>query len=108
MDVDSSSSSRTIFDRNPGKQILEEGDEESLVNLNNLMIPNMSLCNSFDFMNEEKVFLEIDKVNRKSPSLSSKTRIYREKVLRESFDLGREEFPERCNLGYISYHTTWI
>lgn len=106
MDIGSSSSSRTVLDVNPGKQILEEGDKESLTKLNDLEIPNLSLCNSFDFMNEEEIFPEVGEVNRQSPPLSPNTRIYRENVMRESSDLGREEFLEGCNLGYISHYAT--
>lgn len=62
MASNSSSSSRTILDRNPGKRVLDEGDEESSINLNNLEIPNLSQYNSFDFMNEEKVLPDVGSV----------------------------------------------
>lgn len=62
MASNSSSSSRTILDRNPGKRVLDEGDEESSINFNNLEIPNLSQYNSFDFMNEEKVLPDVGSV----------------------------------------------
>lgn len=49
----SSSSSRTVVDHRPEKRILLKDDAESSINLNNLEIPNLNLCNSFDFMNED-------------------------------------------------------
>lgn len=36
------SSSRTVLDYDPGKRVLDEVDEESSINLNNLEIPNLS------------------------------------------------------------------
>lgn len=105
MDSLSSSSSRTVSTRDPGKHDLDEGDEESLINLNGLEIPNLDLCNSFEFMNEEDVFPDLGEVARGSPPLSPKTLAYRENVARESFDLGREEFLEGCNLDYISHYS---
>lgn len=55
-----SSSLQTIGDPAPGKLSLEEGNEESLINLNGLEIPDMNLCNSFDFMNEDDVLPDLD------------------------------------------------
>lgn len=107
----SSSSSRTILDRRPDKRILLEDDAEPSINLNNLEIPNLDSCNSFDFMNED--LLEDEKgVQPVSPPLSPRTVEIREAVVRESFNLGQEEFPEGCNLDYISHYTNhsvnWI
>lgn len=101
----SSSSSRTLDNDDPGKRVLDKGDEESLVNLNNLEIPDMSLCNLFDFMNEEEILPDVPKIPRDPPPLSPETLARRDNVVRESFKLGRSEFPEGCNLDYISYYS---
>lgn len=99
----SSSSSRTLLDRRPGKQKLPEDDAESSINLNNLEIPNLDSCNSFDFMNEN--LLEDEECIRPvSPPLSPQTIEDRAAVLRESLELGRAEFPVGCHLDYISYY----
>lgn len=84
----SSSSSRTLVDDDPGKQILDEGDEESLVNLNGLEIPHLSLSNSFKFMNEEEVLPDIPKVPQDPPPLSPETLACRENVVHGEFYLG--------------------
>lgn len=55
-------------------------------------------------MNEEDVLLDVEETVRESPPLSPGTQAYRESVLRESLELGREEFPEGCNPGYISHY----
>lgn len=100
----SSSSSRTLDDAEVNRRGLDDGDEESLVNLNDLEIPDLSLCNSFDFMNEEEVLPDVSKIPFDSPPLSPETLARRENLVRESFTLGRLEFPEGCNLDYISYY----
>lgn len=51
------------------------------------------------------MFPDVSKVPRKSPPLSPETLACRENVVCESFALGRLEFPEGCNLDYISYYT---
>lgn len=103
MDFVSSSSSRTVLDRRPGKQKLLEDDVESSINLNNLEIPNLNSCNSFDFMNENLLEDE-EEVHPVSPPLSPRTVASREAVVRESFDLGQEEFLEGCHLNYICHY----
>lgn len=101
----SSSSSRTMIDDDPGKRVLDEGDEEYLVNLNSLEIPDLSLCNSFDFMDEEEIFPDIPKVPQDPPHLSPEMLARRDDVAWKSFNLSRLEFPEGCNLDYISYYS---
>lgn len=70
--------------------------------MNELEIPNLDSCNSFDFMNEEDVMLDLGEIARGSPPLSPQTVAYRENIVRESFDLGRKEFREGSNLNYMS------
>lgn len=108
MASDSSSSIRTILHRGPGKRILDEGDEESSINLNNLEIPNLSQCNSFDFMNEEGVLPEMGNIPREPEPLSPQTLEFRQRVVIESLNLGREEFPQGCPLDYISHFTNHV
>lgn len=72
----SSSSSRTLID---DVRLLDEGDEESLINLIGIEILDLSLCDSFDVMNEEEVLPDVYKIPRDPPPLSPQT-LYR-KVL---------------------------
>lgn len=99
----SSSSSRTILDHRPDKQALQEDDAESSINLDGLEIPNLNLCDSFDFMNED-ILTDVNGNEGNSPPLSPSIVAYRANVVRESLELGVKEFPEGCNLGYLSHY----
>lgn len=85
----SSSSSRTILDRNPDKQVLIEDDVESSNNLDGLEIPNLNLCNSFDFINED-ILQDVGDVTRRSPPLSPQT-------------LGKKSFGKVLNWGNMNF-----
>lgn len=69
MDFMSSSSSRTIIDLNPEKRVLEGDDAESSINLDELEITNLGMCDSFDFMNED-ILPYVKENPTKSPPLS--------------------------------------
>lgn len=57
----STSSSRTILDQDPDKRIVEGDDVGWSINLDNLKIPNLNQCDSFDFLNND--ILSNDNVN---------------------------------------------
>lgn len=107
----SSSSSRTILDRNLYKRVLQDEDAESSTNLDGLEIPNLKLCNSFDFMNGD-ILPDVFEGPRESPPLSTQTIAYRENVMRESLELGKSEFLEGRNFNYVSHRmnhaVNWI
>ncbi|XP_074366918.1 uncharacterized protein LOC141707587 [Apium graveolens] len=100
--VDPSSSSSNPF-RNLEKRPLDEGDEESAINLDNLEISNLNSCKSFNFMNEAELFSGVEVASKVSPPLSHRTLEFRERVLRESLEIGRLEFPRGSSLDYISH-----
>ncbi|KAL8099991.1 hypothetical protein AgCh_032305 [Apium graveolens] len=84
MDQSSSSSIRTAFGRDPGKRPLEEGDQESFWNLNNLEIPDLEQCGSFDFMNEDELLKGIPTGPLPSPPLSPRTLERRRRIVEDS------------------------
>ncbi|KAL8156024.1 hypothetical protein AgCh_001190 [Apium graveolens] len=106
MDQSSSSSIRTVSDRDPGKRPLEEGDHESFLNLNDLEIPDLEQCGSFDFMNEDELLGSVPIGPLPSPPLSPRTLDRRRRIVEDSLRVGKEEFGDRSSLNYLSYYIT--
>lgn len=56
-------------------------------------------------MNEDEVLPEVGSVPREIEPLSPRTLEFRQNVITESLNLGREAFPQGCHLDYISHFT---
>lgn len=54
-------------------------------------------------MNEDLLF-DVKEDPEKSPPLSPRTVANRQNVVRESLEWGRLEFPQGCNLDYLSHY----
>lgn len=103
MESDSLSSSRTLLERDPGKGVLEEGDEESAYNLNNIDIPDSVFSGAFDALGSDELFSSVPKSPSVITPMSPHTLATRANVVRECTELGRLEFPRGCHLDHISY-----
>ncbi|KAL8135449.1 hypothetical protein AgCh_010190 [Apium graveolens] len=102
----SSSSSHSASYRDPGKRPLEEGDEESVLNLDNLEIPDLGQCGSFDFLGSDEFLKGMPTGPLPSPPLSPRTLELRNRTVEESLRLGRIEFEGKPSLNYLSYYIT--
>ncbi|KAL8090668.1 hypothetical protein AgCh_039923 [Apium graveolens] len=105
-DFPSSSSSHSASNRDPGKRPLEEGDEESVLNLDNLEIPDLGQCGSFDFLGSDEFLKGMPIGPMPSPPLSPRTLELRNRTVEESLRLGRIEFEGKPSLNYLSYYIT--
>ncbi|KAL8103781.1 hypothetical protein AgCh_028106 [Apium graveolens] len=105
-DFPSSSSSHSATNRDPGKRPLEEGDEESVLNLDNIEIPDLGQCGSFDFLGSDEFLKGVPPGPMPSPPLSPRTLKLRNRTVEESLRLGRIEFESKPSLNYLSYYIT--
>lgn len=103
MAFDSQSSSRTLFERDLGKRVLEDGDEESTFNLANIDIPDSAFSGAFDALGADELLSGIPEPPTALVPMSPRTVAIRANVLRECTKLGKLEFPCGCHLDHISY-----
>lgn len=54
-------------------------------------------------MNED-ILEDVGEVPQESPLLSPQILAHQATIVRESFELGRDEFPEGCHLDYVSHY----
>lgn len=92
------SSSRTLYERNSEKRALDEGDEESIINLANIDIPDSTFSGAFDALGADELLSGIPEPSSIPAPMSPYTLSMREYVVRECTELGRLEFSRGCNL----------
>lgn len=82
---------------------MDDGYEESVINLANIDIPDSVFSGAFDALGTDKLLSSIQESPAAHVSMSPRTLATRENIVRECTVLGRLKFPRGCNLDHISY-----